>query len=151
MNPRLHVSWESDIFQQKKLKTKKIHIFLLPNWFWWDHKSEKIVSSSLHKMLKMNSFNRTILVLGLLLPMVFALAPSQIRLDPDGGYTGIVIKIDKEVPEEMCTQILSNLQVRTHQFICRDKKILRRHSLQIMFVGPFWLHLNFWRRLFTHF
>ena len=70
----------------------------------------------------MNSFNRTILVLGLLLPMVFTLAPSQIRLDPDGGYTGIVIKIDKEVPEEMCTQILSNLQVRTHQFICRDKK-----------------------------
>ena len=73
-------------------------------------------------MLKMNSFNRTVLVLGLLLPMAFALAPSQIRLDPDGGYTGIVIKIDKEVPEEMCTQILSNLQVRTHQFICREEK-----------------------------
>ena len=66
-------------------------------------------------MLKMNSFNRTMLVLGLLLPMAFALAPSQIRVDPDGGYTGIVIKIDKEVPEEMCTQNLSHLQVRTHQ------------------------------------
>ena len=109
-------------FSTKKVKDWKKYIFLLPNWFWWDHKSEKIVSSSFHKMLKMNSFNRTILVLGLLLPMVFTLAPSQIRLDPDGGYTGIVIKIDKEVPEEMCTQILSNLQVRTHQFICREKK-----------------------------
>ena len=50
--------------------------------------------------------------LGLLLPLALSLAPSQIRLDPDGGYTGIVIKIDKEVPEEMCTQVLSNLQVR---------------------------------------
>ena len=53
------------------------------------------------------------LVLGLLLvPLACAFAPSQIRLDPDGGYTGIVIKIDKDVPEDSCPQILANLQVR---------------------------------------
>jgi hypothetical protein len=51
-------------------------------------------------------------VLGFILPLALSLAPSQIRLDPDGGYTGIVIKIDKDVPEEFCPQILSNLQVR---------------------------------------
>ena len=37
---------------------------------------------------------------------------SQIRIDPDGGYTGIVIKIDKDVPEDLCPEILTNLKVR---------------------------------------
>ena len=37
---------------------------------------------------------------------------SQIRIDPDGGYTGIVIKIDKDVPEDLCPDILTNLKVR---------------------------------------
>ena len=32
-------------------------------------------------------------------------------MDPDGGYTGIVIKINKDVPEDLCPQILSNLKV----------------------------------------
>ena len=61
--------------------------------------------------------------LGLLLPLALSLAPSQIRLDPDGGYTGIVIKIDKEVPEEMCTQVLSNLQVRPLLTIYSREKV----------------------------
>ena len=61
----------------------------------------------------MPSSKRTMLfALGLLFPLAMAMAPSQIRLDPDGGYTGIVIKIDKDVPEELCPQILSNIQVR---------------------------------------
>lgn len=61
----------------------------------------------------MPSSKRTMLfMLGLLFPLAMAMAPSQIRLDPDGGYTGIVIKIDKDVPEELCSQILSNIQVR---------------------------------------
>ena len=38
-------------------------------------------------------------------------ASSQIHMDPDGGYTGIVIKINKDVPEDLCPQILSNLKV----------------------------------------
>jgi hypothetical protein len=36
---------------------------------------------------------------------------SQIRIDSDGGYTGIVVKIGKEVPEEKCPELLSNLKV----------------------------------------
>ena len=36
---------------------------------------------------------------------------SQIQMDPDGGYTGIVVKINKDVPEDLCPQILSNLKV----------------------------------------
>ena len=39
-------------------------------------------------------------------------AASQISIDPDGGYKGIVIQIQKNVPEEKCPQILSNLKVR---------------------------------------
>ena len=41
---------------------------------------------------------------------------SQIRIDPDGGYTGIVIKIDKDVPEDLCPEILTNLKVRKFFF-----------------------------------
>ncbi len=64
----------------------------------------------------MSSSKRTMLfVLGLVFPLAMAMAPSQIRLDPDGGYTGIVIKIDKDVPEELCPQILSNIQVRFYK------------------------------------
>ena len=37
---------------------------------------------------------------------------TQIKIDPDGGYTGIVIKIDKDVPEDLCPEILTNLKVR---------------------------------------
>ena len=36
---------------------------------------------------------------------------SQIRIDPDGGYTGIVIKINKDVPQDLCPKILSNIKV----------------------------------------
>ena len=36
----------------------------------------------------------------------------RIHLDlSDGGYKGIVIKIDKDVPEKHCPQILSNIKV----------------------------------------
>ena len=37
----------------------------------------------------------------------------RIHLDlADGGYKGIVVKIDKEVPEKHCPKILSNIKVR---------------------------------------
>ena len=37
----------------------------------------------------------------------------RIHLDfSDGGYKGIVVKIDKEVPEKHCPKILSNIKVR---------------------------------------
>ena len=64
-------------------------------------------------LLKMAPAKRTMFtILARWLPMALTLAPSQIRVDPDGGYTGLVIKIDNEVPEDLCPQILSNLQVR---------------------------------------
>ena len=43
--------------------------------------------------------------------VTLSLSSSQIQMDPDGGYTGIVIKINKDVPEDLCPQILSNLKV----------------------------------------
>ena len=36
---------------------------------------------------------------------------TQIRIEPDGGYTGIVIKINKDVPQDLCPKILSNIKV----------------------------------------
>ena len=41
---------------------------------------------------------------------------SQIRIDPDGGYTGIVIKINKDVPQDLCPKILSNIKVSKKYF-----------------------------------
>merc|ERR1719510_928848 len=49
---------------------------------------------------------------------------TQIRIDPDGGYTGIVIKINKDVPEDLCPQILSNLKV-----LLRDASKVLYHAL----------------------
>ena len=48
----------------------------------------------------------------LLACLILGLKASQITIDPDGGYKGIIIKIDKNVPEENCPKILSNLKVR---------------------------------------
>ncbi len=42
-----------------------------------------------------------------------ATTPSRIKVDADGGYTGIVVKIDKNVPEDECARILENLKVRS--------------------------------------
>ena len=39
-------------------------------------------------------------------------APTRIKVDADGGYSGIVVKIDKDVPEEECGRILASLKVR---------------------------------------
>jgi hypothetical protein len=33
-------------------------------------------------------------------------------VESDGGYTGIVVKIDKDVPEEECKNLMENLEVR---------------------------------------
>lgn len=44
---------------------------------------------------------------------------SRIRVEADGGYTGIVVKINKEVPEDACPEILANLKVcqKTHTIL----------------------------------
>ena len=38
--------------------------------------------------------------------------PSRLRVEADGGYRGLVVKIDKNVPEEECPVLLKNLKVR---------------------------------------
>ena len=38
--------------------------------------------------------------------------PSRLRVEADGGYRGLVVKIDKDVPEDECPAILKNLKVR---------------------------------------
>ena len=53
---------------------------------------------------------------------------SRIRVEADGGYTGIVIKIDKEVPEDACPEILANLKVRQRTLI----------ELRVAFTLPVW-------------
>ena len=40
---------------------------------------------------------------------------SRIRMEPDGGYTKIVVKISKDVPEKQCPTLLRNLKVRTYK------------------------------------
>jgi hypothetical protein len=36
---------------------------------------------------------------------------SRISVEPDGGYSGIVVKISDEVSEDSCADILKNFQV----------------------------------------
>ena len=57
------------------------------------------------------------LILPILACLILGLKASQITIDPDGGYKGIIIKIDKNVPEENCPKILSNLKVRKVLFL----------------------------------
>jgi hypothetical protein len=40
-----------------------------------------------------------------------ASAVSRISVEPDGGYSGIVVKISDEVSEDSCADILKNFQV----------------------------------------
>lgn len=54
----------------------------------------------------------TIMWISTLMLVLSSVQSSQIRIDADGGYSGIVIKINKDVPEELCPQILANLKVR---------------------------------------
>ena len=60
----------------------------------------------------------------LLWPTLFigsAFSNQKIRIDPDGGYTGIVVKISKKVPENECPNILTNIKVRN--FILIETKV----------------------------
>ena len=59
---------------------------------------------------------------GLLLAFLAFLAcraAKAMRMDPDGGYRDIVIKVagDKSVPEEMCPKIISNIKVSCYRSI----------------------------------
>ena len=41
------------------------------------------------------------------------------RVSPEGGYSGIVVKIQDDVPDDLCKTILSNLEV-LNLFCCFD-------------------------------
>jgi hypothetical protein len=62
-------------------------------------------------MRALSPFSLVLLLLSLLWTSS-DLVVRAIQVEPDGGYTGIVIKINEDVPEESCSDILQNLQVR---------------------------------------
>jgi hypothetical protein len=41
---------------------------------------------------------------------------SRISVEPDGGYSGIVVKVGDDVSEDHCAVIIANLQVRKNSF-----------------------------------
>ena len=55
-----------------------------------------------------------ILVLPILLASLTLV--SSIRLESDGGYSGLVFKISEDVPEDLCDDILQRMQVRPNDF-----------------------------------
>ena len=54
----------------------------------------------------------TFLAAILFLPCNGSYSASKIKVEPDGGYSGIVIKIKDDVAEEECQELLTNLKVR---------------------------------------
>ena len=47
----------------------------------------------------------------LLLLLLITKQVISIQVEPDGGYSGIVIKISEDVPEDTCDDILHKIQV----------------------------------------
>ena len=41
---------------------------------------------------------------------------SRVYLAPDGGYKGIVVKIDKDVDQDHCQEIIKNVKVIALRF-----------------------------------
>ena len=68
------------------------------------------------------------LLLCLILALLGAVSGmSQVKLDDDGGYTDLVVKIedgDGAVPQDECPKILKNIRVRV--FIFADAKMSTR-------------------------
>ena len=61
-------------------------------------------------------------------------APTRIKVDADGGYSGIVVKIDKDVPEEECGRILASLKVGLKMkalFLCHRDIFLQGKTIVI--------------------
>ena len=62
--------------------------------------------------------------------LMIALTPRpvmpSIQVQPDGGYSGIVIKINQDVPEADCADILQKIQVSYMiAYLCRLRCILQ--------------------------
>ena len=73
----------------------------------------------------------------------------RIHLDlSDGGYKGIVVKINKDVPEKYCPTILSNIKVRNFVLIILIKNFKMLHCFVVichnifdMFFQMLWCYL----------
>ena len=50
------------------------------------------------------------IIISILCPILLTFCQA-IKIHSDGGYSGIVIKINDEVPEDNCPEILQNLKV----------------------------------------
>ena len=48
---------------------------------------------------------------------------SGVKIESDGGYTGLVIKIGDEVPEDACPHILENIKVSNFTIFTREHKV----------------------------
>jgi len=55
--------------------------------------------------------------------------PSRVTLEPDGGYTGIVVKISDEVNDEYCSEIIENFQVKKYFHINYDEGFFSLKSI----------------------
>ena len=90
-----------------------------------DFKCKYHISSKRHELRifyfwnwsKVNKERKTMAKFIFILTLTFlmwqmALSQSRIRIDDDGGYRGIVVRIGNQVPEEDCKQILQNIKVR---------------------------------------
>ena len=74
-------------------------------------------------MFKKFLFASTLLMTLLLTPLPVI---SSIQVQPDGGYSGIVIKINQDVPEADCADILQKIQVSYMiAYLCRLRCILQ--------------------------
>ena len=56
----------------------------------------------------------------------------SIQVLPDGGYSGIVIKISKDVPEENCADILQKIQVSHYNSYTRQGTFQKWTEYSIM-------------------
>ena len=63
-----------------------------------------------------NTMKVTLLVL-LLSSFCMLSTMSRVYLTPDGGYKGIVVRIDSQVDTDHCHQIISNVKVRIVNFL----------------------------------
>ena len=53
-----------------------------------------------------------IIILFMTIPCLLHSTMSKVHLTQDGGYEGIVVRIDTGVNEEMCQEVLDGVKVR---------------------------------------
>ena len=81
-------------------------------------------------------FNAPVLVLLTLQFLVsLAISESKIRIAPDGGYSDIVVKIDKDVDERSCATYITHLTVRNingKKLLCAARRCVGSHKFGVV-------------------